>query len=497
MAAFLHKKFSKALEIRATVRYEDGNVLPNGMISGESIVTPIFERDGSINYVVCITRDITERKKSEDLLREYAYHDDLTRLYNRRYLLEHVRRPAALYLFDIDHFKNINDTLGHDTGDALLKEAAERLTRRFGSSEYTAVRLGGDEFLIVSSSASDNPADVAADILGLFSRPFVLHDRPMKMSASVGVTVGTNGEDVPTMLKQADIALYRAKGEGRKRFHIYEPSYRYDHVVRFSHELELAYALERNELELLYQPIYDPFKRTVVGAEALLRWNHAGLGGIPPGDFIPVAEETGLIIPIGEWTLRRACLDWHVLREVFGPDFKVSVNISRYQLNEPGFANRLLHIVQSEEVSPLSVELEITESMVLHDIDNVRELLSELRSLGFTISLDDFGTGYSSLSMLTLLPIDTLKIDRAFVHNMNPPLLSAILAMARALRLHVIAEGVEEYGQYKQLVEMDCPGLQGYLICRPLKLGQLLAERARVQVPVFGDSPAFFKPDKL
>lgn len=486
MAAYLHKKYTRVLESRATVHYEDGCVMPNGSISGESIASPIFEDDGSIGYVVCITRDITERKKSEDLLRDFAYHDDLTGLYNRRYFMEHTGHLSAVYLFDLDHFKNINDTFGHDTGDVLLQEAAGRLRQIFGAPGFTVVRLGGDEFLIATADDSAIPEEVAEDILSVFALPFLIHERHMKMSVSVGIALGANGKDVPTLLKEADTALYRAKGEGRKRFHIYEPSFQYDHVVRFTHELELAAALERGELELLYQPIYDPFQRSIVGAEALLRWNHSSLGVISPSDFIPVAEETGMIVSIGEWTMRRACLDWHVLREVFGSDFKVAVNISRVQLSEPDFVERLLDIVSNEDVSPHSIELEITESMVIHSIDNVRELLTRLREQGFTVSLDDFGTGYSSLGMLTLMPIDTLKIDRSFVHNMNPALLSAILAMARALRLHVIAEGVEEFTQYKKLVEMDCPGLQGYLISKPLKLEQLLLERERIRGPIIG-----------
>ncbi|MCZ8517169.1 EAL domain-containing protein [Paenibacillus filicis] len=474
MAAYLHKKYTKVLNLRTPLCYEDGIVLPNGLLSGESLITPIVEDDGRIDYIISITRDITQRKKNEELLREYAYHDDLTGLYNRRYLLEHVSRPYAVHLFDLDHFKNINDTFGHDIGDAVLQEAAARLSGRFHAQGQAVVRLGGDEFLVASSQADIPPDRIAMDILELFLEPFLIHDRPMKLSVSIGVAVNSGAEDIPALLKAADIALYRAKGEGRKRFHIYEPSVKYDHVVKYSHELELASAIERCELELWYQPVYNTFQSKIVGAEALLRWNHARQGLLSPGDFIPVAEETGLIGPIGDWVLRRASADWHLLRETFGGDFKVSVNISRVQLHEPGFVERLLAIVRQERVPSGCIVLEITESTFIHDVDSFSQLLKQLRGEGFTIALDDFGTGYSSLSMLTLLPIDTLKIDRSFVHHMNPPLLFAILAMARALNLHVIAEGVEELEQFKKLVEMDCPGVQGYWISRPLKLEQLL-----------------------
>lgn len=468
MAKYLHKKYSKVLFERKTVKYEDGFVMPNGKIGGESILTPIFDENDNIAFVFCVTRDITERKEHENMLRYFANHDDLTNLFNRRYLLENVALPASIHLLDLDYFKNINDTFGHDAGDTVLVEAANRLTEKFGSA-HTLVRLGGDEFIIASSEGADSPEWLAESVIEVFHAPFLVNDRQMRINVSVGVAIRRNHEDIHTLLKQADIALYRAKGEGRKRYHVYEASSKYDHVENFIHELELSNAIERGELELQYQSIYSPVLQKIIGVEALLRWNHAEAGAVSPGDFIPVAEATGLIIPIGYWAIRQACRDWHKFKETFGIEFKVAVNISKVQLNEHDFIEQIFRILESERVAPQVMVLEITESTVIHNLQAVQETLKKLREEGFTISLDDFGTGYSSLSMLTLLPIDNLKIDRSFIQDMNQALVSSVLVMASALNLKVIVEGVEDINQFKILVAMNCWGLQGYFISKPVE----------------------------
>ncbi|MNQ92463.1 Phytochrome-like protein cph2 [compost metagenome] len=270
------------------------------------------------------------------------------------------------------------------------------------------------------------------------------------------------------MLKQADIALYKAKGAGRKRYHLFEASYRYDHVENFIHELALSQALEKDELHLHYQLIYNPASGMAVGAEALIRWQSEKGGNIPPSEFIPIAEETGLIVPIGYWVIRQACKDWHVLQQLYGPAFKISVNISRIQLNEEHFTDQLLQIMKEERVAPSAMELEITESTTIHSLQEVQLILSKLRGSGFTIALDDFGTGYSSLSMLSLLPIDKLKIDRTFIADGNVPLLAAIVAMAKALNLLVVAEGIETSDHFHMLADMQCWGIQGYYINKPV-----------------------------
>lgn len=475
MANYLHSMYSRVVNDRRTVKYEEGFVLPSGKVSGESILNPIYDKHGNVEYVFCVTRDTSDRQKYENNLRDLAYHDDLTKLYNRRFLQECVQNPVSLYLLDMDFFKNINDTFGHDAGDAVLVELANRLIDHLGS-DHTLVRLGGDEFLVVSSDAERPPSDTINRIYEAFAAPFAVKDRMMNLNASVGVAIRTNEEiELTTLLKQADIALYRAKGEGRRRYHVYEQDSKYDHVENFIHELELSHAVEREQLALRYQPIYCPASGTIVGAEALLRWNRPDYGVVPPNSFIPVAEATGLIVPIGYWVIRQACQDWHRCKLPYGADFKIAVNISRVQLNEPDFVERLLDIVKSEGVAPHSIELEITESTVIHDVRDTQETLKRLRSEGFTIALDDFGTGYSSLSMLTLLPIDKLKIDRSFIQNMNEPLMSAVLMMAKALHLLVIAEGIEDEDQFHMLKAMDCWGLQGYFINAPAELSQLLA----------------------
>jgi len=475
MANFLHHKYSRVLTERGTIRYEEGFLLPSGKISGESILNPIFDENGNVEYVFSVTRDTTARQQSERKLRELAYHDDLTKLYNRRFLQECVQNPVSLYLLDMDFFKNINDTFGHDAGDAVLVELANRLIDHLGS-DHTLVRLGGDEFLVVSSEADRPLTDTINRIYEAFAAPFAVKDRMMNLNASIGVAIRTDEEiELTTLLKQADIALYRAKDEGRRRYHVYEQDSKYDHVENFIHELELSHAVEREQLALRYQPIYCPASGTIVGAEALLRWNRPDYGVVPPNSFIPVAEATGLIVPIGYWVIRQACQDWHRCKHPYGVEFKIAVNISRVQLKEPDFVERLLDIVKSEGVAPRSIELEITESTVIHDVRDTQETLQRLRAEGFAIALDDFGTGYSSLSMLTLLPIDKLKIDRSFIQNMNEPLMSAVLMMAKALHLRVIAEGIEDAEQFHMLKAMDCWGLQGYYINPPAGLSQLLA----------------------
>ncbi|KRF37997.1 GGDEF domain-containing phosphodiesterase [Paenibacillus sp. Soil787] len=466
MANYLHKKYTRVVTERRTIKYEDGVMLPNGKLNGESVLTPIFNESGDMEFIVTVTRDITERKQHENLLYHYAYHDDLSKLYNRRFLLEHVHNPAIIYLLDLDYFKNINDIFGHAVGDTVLVEVANRLVEKFGAA-YILVRLGGDEFVVVAMGEPGSAEATADQINQLFVAPFTVNDHPMKLSVSIGVAQIVNNETIQTLLKQADIALYKAKGAGRKRFHIYEASSKYDHVENFIHELALSSAIEKEELHLHYQLIYNPVREEVIGAEALLRWNSANMGMIQPNDFIPVAEDTGLIIPIGYWVIRQACKDWHLLKAEYGPQFKISVNISRIQLNEPLFVDQMLQILEEEHVDPRVMELEITESTTMHSMEDVQQTLRRLRAEGFTIALDDFGTGYSSLSMLTLLPIDKLKIDRSFIWDMNVSLISAILAMAHALNLQVIAEGIETYEQYKMLKEMNCWGIQGYYINKP------------------------------
>ncbi|OAS16108.1 putative bifunctional diguanylate cyclase/phosphodiesterase [Paenibacillus oryzisoli] len=468
MADYLYKKYARAVNECRTIRYEDGLLLPNGMLSGESILTPILDEHGKASFIFSVTRDITERKQHENILYNYAYQDDLSNLFNRRYLLENVLEPPTIYLMDLDNFKNINDTFGHQAGDSVLVEVACRLIEVFGDSRYSLIRLGGDEFVVVDLGPSSQIIETAERLSALFHQPFRVDEHAVKVNVSIGIAERKHDETIQDLLKQADIALYTAKGAGRKRYHLYEASSKYDHVENFIHELGLSQALDKDELQLHYQLIYNPASAMAIGAEALLRWHCENVGYIPPVDFIPVAEKTGLIVPIGYWVVRQACKDWQQLKEIYGPLFKISVNISRIQLNEMNFVDQILQILQEEGVDPTAMELEITESTTLHSLQDVQIILGKLRKTGFTIALDDFGTGYSSLSMLTQLPIDKLKLDRIFIADGNVPLIAAILAMAKALQLQVVAEGIETSDHFHMLAEMQCWGIQGYYINKPM-----------------------------
>ncbi|AWB46887.1 GGDEF-domain containing protein [Paenibacillus sp. CAA11] len=472
MAYYLQNKYQKVRSARRSFRFEDGFLLPNGLLSGESIMSPIFDKNREVSYILCITRDSTARKEYEDKLRYYAYHDELTNLLNRRFLYEFATTPWAIWLIDLDNFKNINDTLGHDVGDILLITVAERLKQSLETS-FIPIRLGGDEFLIAVDHVVAEPDKISGTILDAFTPPFPLSGRFMHITTTVGVSIGQGDLEISTLLRQADIALYHAKSLGKNQFHTYNEQHSYEQVIKYDYEIALSNCLANQELELLYQPIYDTKRKQIVSVEALLRWNKDHLKVIPPDLFIPVAEESGWIHPIGDWVIRQACRDYPAIADKYGTGVKIAVNISRVQLNDPSFSDRLLGILSEQNTPPSRLDLEITESVVMHNIEKVCQILHHLRKQGFTVSLDDFGTGYSSLSMLTQLPIDKVKMDRSFITQMNPPVIASLLNMAAALHLGVIAEGVEDEEQLNFLTKMNCPEIQGYLICKPVPLTEL------------------------
>lgn len=472
MGKYLHHKYMKVVDKRVSIRFEDGTLLPTGALSGESILSPIFGERGEVTAVACVTRDMITSSERRQHLHHYAYHDELTQLFNRRFLYEFLHKSFGLFLIDLDNFKNINDALGHETGDTLLIEVAQRFRQSFGPP-YVIARQGADEFIIVCETPIAKPEEQAKRILEVLDKPFLLGDRLIRVSASVGISTSPERTELSMLLRQADIALYYAKSKGRNRYHEYNESLRYDQVVKFDYEIALNQCIEREELLLHYQPIFDAARNQVVEVEALLRWNLGHKRLVSPADFIPVAEETGLIVPIGEWVIRQACKDLPQISEKFGPDVRVAVNISRVQFEEEHFVERLNAILAEEGVSPERFDLEVTESLVMRNLEEICAILDQLRAQGYTISLDDFGTGYSSLGILAQIPIDKFKLDRSFIVQMNPAVISALLAMARAMNLDVVAEGVEDGDQLIQLMNMGCPGIQGYLICRPMSVGDL------------------------
>ncbi|MCQ4085403.1 bifunctional diguanylate cyclase/phosphodiesterase [Saccharibacillus sp. JS10] len=472
MGKYLHHKYMKVIEKGESIRFADGALLPTGSLSGESILSPIFDEHGNIQAITCMTRDHITRAEDRQHLHHYAYHDELTQLFNRRFLYEFLHKSFGLFLIDLDNFKSINDALGHETGDILLIEVAQRFRKAF-DSPYAIARQGADEFIIVCDTPILKSAEQAKRILEVLDEPFILKGRSVRVSASVGIAVSAERSELSVLLRQADIALYYAKSKGRNRYHEYNEDLRYDQVLKFDYEIALNHCIERDELILHYQPIFDASQNKVVEVEALLRWNLGHTRMVSPADFIPVAEETGLIVPIGEWVIRQACRDLPAIREKFGPDVRIAVNISRVQFEEEYFVERLNTILTEEGVPSRHFDLEVTESLVMRNLEEICLILEQLRAQGYTISLDDFGTGYSSLGILSQIPIDKFKLDRSFIVQMNPAVISALLAMARAMNLDVVAEGVEDGEQLIQLMNMGCPGIQGYLICRPMSVGDL------------------------
>lgn len=495
----------RALETNKTVVYEHALEAFD-----KHLETRFVPRDQ--NSVLAIVRDITERKKSEDKIYNLAYYDDLTALPNRQLFgqsLEktigkaaHEDEKFAVLFVDLDRFKRINDTLGHSVGDELLKEVASRLERctrstdsvsRFGPGHDDGIqlaRLGGDEFVIqlYGIDSEETVSAIASRIIAVLTPPFSCEGHQFVVTPSIGIAMyPQDGLTAEELLMNADSAMYRAKFAGRNNFQFFSETMRSKSLHRLDLENELRKALDTGQFELYFQPKADAETWTLVGAEALLRWEHPERGIITPGEFIPVAEETGLIVPIGQWVLQQACKQVKEWVELPFGDIKVSVNISSHQFQSDSLIDDVLGAALAAGIDPSSLELEITESVLLQDVDNTLEALNKLRDAGISLSVDDFGTGYSSLSYLKRFPIDTLKIDQSFVKDLHTDkddaaICAAILAMAQQLGLNVVAEGVETKEQLEFLRHHGCHQIQGYLCSKPLSATQfavLLHELAR------------------
>ncbi|WP_020654209.1 putative bifunctional diguanylate cyclase/phosphodiesterase [Massilia niastensis] len=438
--------------------------------------------------------EIEERKRVEAKLDRLAHFDSVTGLHNRHFFHDRLaaavahaqgfeQRAVVLFL-DLDNFKAVNDTLGHDTGDELLRVVARRLTESVRSSD-TVARLGGDEFAIILENVADGAvADrVARTCIDALAQVVRIDGNDIYVSASVGISsCPTDAVDVPTLLKFADTAMYEAKGAGKNTYRVFHSGMQGEARKRFAMNGKLRRALEQEQFVLEYQPQVDLASGRIIGVEALVRWAHPELGMIGPQEFIPVAEETGLIIPIGHWVLETACRQLKAWHDEGRTGLRMAVNLSARQLTEEGFVDTVLEIVRGSGADPRMLELELTESMLMDAGEAFIARLEALRGAGIMLAIDDFGTGYSSMSYLKRFPINTIKIDRSFVHDLpaneqDKAITRAIISMAHSLRMQVVAEGIETSGQASLLAAHDCDSGQGYLYSRPVdadRIGMLV-----------------------
>ncbi len=465
-------------------------------VSGE----PMFDQENRFVGYRGVSREITDQKIAEARIQHLATHDSLTGLPNRamfNQLLSHAltgahrnERKVAVLFIDLDRFKFINDTLGHVAGDQLLQEITERFKKALRASDVIA-RLGGDEFVVLIEDVKsvDKVRTVARKLLSAAIKPVLLLGRECRVTASIGIALyPQDGVDEQTLMKNADIAMYFAKSEGKNNFQFYSNDITSQSLERLTLENNLRHAMENGELALHYRAKRDLCSGAITGVEALLRWDNPELGTVSPAQFIPAAEETGLIVPIGKWVLRTACLQNVAWQKQGLPPICMAVNLSVRQFGDEHLLTDLTEILAETGMAPHLLELEITEGMVIQNPAQAVKLLSEIKQLGVRLAIDDFGTGYSSLGQLKNFPIDTLKVDRSFIrdvatNNEDKAITEAIIAMGKTLSLTVVAEGVETREQEAFLREHACDEMQGYYFSRPIP-GNEFAELLRDHVPV-------------
>ncbi|NDU86655.1 MAG: EAL domain-containing protein [Ferrovum sp.] len=471
------------------------NKRKNGEIYPEHLMITAVKnaKEVTTNYVGTIT-DITLSREAADEIRHLAYYDLLTRLPNRRLLQDRLKqalvasarsgRQGALLFLDLDDFKTLNDTLGHGIGDMLLEQVAQRLESCVREGD-TVARLGGDEFVVMLENLSDKAPEaarqleiIAQKILSNLNQPYSIAQHRCHSTTSIGATLfNALDQDYEILLKQADIAMYQAKKMGRNRLCFFDQSMQDTVNAHALLESDLRKALDTHQLLLYFQIQVDQSNRPL-GAETLIRWMHPDQGLIYPSDFIPLAEESGLIFAIGEWVLDEACSQinrWQ--HDELTQNLILSVNVSAKQFRQSDFADRVETALERHAIRPSQIKLELTESMLLENIESVIATMTRLKKLGVLFSLDDFGTGYSSLQYLKRLPIDELKIDQSFVHDISTDtnsmaIIGAIIAIAHSLNLDVIAEGVETEKQLEQLLKKGCVHYQGFLFSKPVPIGQ-------------------------
>lgn len=472
------------------------------LVSGE----PVFDEVGQFQGYRGVGRDITQQKIAEQELNQLARFDTLTGLFNRPTFFDRFdhalkvaardRSRVAVLFIDLDRFKDVNDGLGHLVGDEVLKVMAQRLQKTVRSCD-TLARLGGDEFIFLAENAASTAAvaEVARRVIDVLAEPLSARGQECRLGASVGIAIYPgDGEDAPTLLKNADIAMYRAKESGRNGFAFFSEALDQPQKERMSLGASLHRALDLNQLLLLYQPKVSGATGAMIGVEALIRWQHPERGLVPPVAFIPLAEESGLILSFDRWVLHSACRQAMAWQEQGLPALSVAVNLSARQFNDPELASHILGALRETGLDPHLLELEITESVMVDDYERAAETLRLVKAMGVRVSIDDFGTGHSSLARLKKLPIDAVKIDRSFVGDItddpdDAAITSAIVAMAHSLRLRVIAEGVETRDQAQFLRDRGCDEMQGYLFSRPVLPAEIVSfqrHAARVPLSVVG-----------
>ena len=488
-------------EGRVTLRNyrKDGTLFYN-----ELHLAPVRSAKGHVTNYVGVLNDITETRRYQEELEHHVNHDALTGLANRHLLQDRLQQAlfraerrdlrCAVMFLDLDHFKLVNDGLGHPAGDQLLRKVAVELSHIL-RPEDTVSRFGGDEFVLIATEVQDVAAvtEIAERIVARLAAPMLIDEHEISVSASVGIAVyPPDGDTVEDLLKNADAAMYHAKAGGRNAFSFYSREMNVSISAQFAMKNKLAKAVEQGELVLHYQPQAGARDIELVGCEALLRWEHPELGRVAPDRFIPLAEETGLIVPIGEWVLSTACKFAAGMRAQGSQFGRVAVNLSARQFFQADLAQLVERILKESGLPPQCLELEITESMMMGNTDKVLRILSELKEMKIQLAVDDFGTGYSSLGYLRRFPIDRLKIDRSFIDDVpasqhDATIAKAIISLAHNLNLSVIAEGVETRAQLGFLAENDCDEIQGYLLSKPL-------DEAAFKRFVEGERPALGLP---
>jgi len=498
----IEKRAAKNIELRlkckddGSTRHFANRTLPielcaMGMYSGNR------EENREYTGTYGVARDVTERKIAEETINFQAYHDLLTKLPNRALLRDRLslainqakreEESLAVMFLDLDRFKNINDSLGHMVGDELLQQVSIRLKECIRAGD-TLARFGGDEFTLMLPKLHNGHEDaskLAGKIIDTLKQPFSIDGHELYVSVSIGIALyPQDGTSIDSLIKHADVAMYHVKGQGKNGYQFYSNEMNVPYIENLSLDTGIHKALDNDEFSLVYQPQINLRTGEIVGVEALLRWQHPEHGTISPAEFIPFAEESGLIVDIGKWVIETACAELSGWRKAGLPDIRMSINISARQLMEDDIVNNVLKLLNDYDIPGQNIELEITENAIMDDMDSIIRKLKELSDHDISIAIDDFGTGYSSLSYLHKLPIQTLKIDRTFlkesrINKGDNTIINTIVAMARGLNLNVIAEGVESQAQLDYLREIECSEAQGFLFGKPLPpdvISQLLIQ---------------------